>query len=80
MRIDPDIRVIMEKEGHEPLMLWVNRSYLDFRFARDPHFPDLWVMLETGETEKFPGFEGRGAPAAFAVEGFTYSELKAMFD
>jgi hypothetical protein len=77
IRVEPDIRVLIERPGEDALYYLVNASYLDFRLIPDPRFPDLWVILETKEIRKN---RVRQTAANSAVQGFTYSELKAMFE
>jgi hypothetical protein len=86
MRVEPDIRVPIERPGEEPMTYWVRESFLDFRFIRDPLFPDadLWVMLDTVETVRNPfgkGMETGTAPASEACTlACTFSMIKAMFE
>jgi hypothetical protein len=55
-RVEPDIRVTVEKLGEESTTYHVNDSWLDVFAVRDPNYPEevLWVFLEIQEIEKNP--------------------------
>jgi hypothetical protein len=55
-RVEPDIRVTIEKPDEEPTTYVVNESWLDVYMVRDPNYPNevLWVFLEIQEIPKNP--------------------------
>jgi hypothetical protein len=81
MRVWPNINVVVDEPGGEPIIFVVHETYLDFRFTPDPHFPDLdiWVMLDTEEIVPFPPTRATYASAASAGASSTYSMIKAVF-
>ena len=51
-RVQPEIKVTIEKPGEEPTVYWVNNSWLDINVIKDPNYPDqnLFVVLSIKET------------------------------
>jgi hypothetical protein len=77
LRIEPDIRVVIELPGQEPIIFWVNSTYLDLKFVRD--LANLWVLLEMEEVYKNPARAGSDEPGDVATEPSGFSHIKAMF-
>jgi hypothetical protein len=50
-RVYPEIKVTISHPGEEPMVYWVDRSYLDITVVKDPTRPDqnLWVILRIEE-------------------------------
>jgi hypothetical protein len=53
-RVQPEIKVTIEKPGEEAIVYWVNNSYLDINVVKDPKYPNqnLFVVLSIQEIPK----------------------------
>jgi hypothetical protein len=77
-RVRPDIRVTIEEPGKEPLILLVDRSWLDIEVVPDPDEEGLWQVITMEESRYFPGTQGISTLDAEG-EMQTWGMIKAMF-
>jgi hypothetical protein len=78
-RVKPDIKVRVERSGDDPLILFVNESWLDVVIVEDSASAGFWRILaiyETLEEERTPtGLKDVGV----ATENTTWGCIKALF-
>jgi hypothetical protein len=79
-RVEPDIKVSLERHGYEPRTLWVNDSWLDVMVVPDPHAEGYWCVLRIEEVRKSGKVvRGRLTGSASATEASTWSGIKAVW-
>lgn len=78
-RFEPDIVITIEESGGEPILLWVNQTWVDVIAVPDQHEPGLWCVLALIEIEKSPGILADARGRTLATEGTSWGNVKAMF-
>jgi len=75
-RVRPDIWVLFEEAGGEPLYLVVNDEWMDFTFVGRGCCSDCWTVLSV---EEVPRADLDANLCRAASEGWSWSAIKAMF-
>jgi hypothetical protein len=78
-RFEPDIMITIEEPGNEPIILWVNQTWVDVTAVRDQHDEGLWCILALEEIAKpFTVFADTRI-RSLTTEGSSWGSIKAMF-
>jgi hypothetical protein len=75
----PDIKVVVQMAGEEPLIYWAHRTRLAFTVVPDSEDEDLWRVLEI--EERAVELRGMGCVADVEVSGVpdSFGRIKAVF-
>jgi hypothetical protein len=76
IRILPDVMLLYEAPGEEPIGYWVHDEYMDFEFRARGVCSERWVVSSVEEIPFNPGYGGK--PAAL-TEPSSWGIVKAMF-
>jgi hypothetical protein len=78
-RFEPDIMVVIEESGQEPIILWVNQTWIDVIAVRDQQDEGLWCILALEEIAKpFTVFADTRI-RSLTTEGTSWGDIKALF-